>query len=85
MSSSSSARRVMAASSRRKAPRRMRVWMAAVSRWRLQATRTLSKTESEPKSRMFWKVRAMPHSTISLTRRPASGRPLNRTAPEVGW
>jgi hypothetical protein len=34
--------------------------MAAVSRWRLQATRTLSKTESEPKSRMFWKVRAMP-------------------------
>ena len=35
--------------------------------WRrcmLQAVRTLSKTLSELKSRMFWKVRAMPRAVI---------------------
>ena len=46
-------RRVIAASSAWKAPRRTSDWIAADSRWRLQATRTLSKTESEPKRRMF--------------------------------
>ncbi len=37
------------------------------------------------KSRMFWKVRAMPSLVIWNFLRLPSAVPLKRTPPEVGW
>ncbi len=45
---------------------------------------TFSMTESSEKSRMFWKVRAMPALVIWLAFLPWIGRPWKRIEPSVG-
>jgi hypothetical protein len=44
----------------------------------------LSSTDISPKSRMFWKVRAIPRRVMRPQRSPAIDAPSNSTSPEVG-
>jgi hypothetical protein len=53
--------------------------------WASAPTRTFSSAVMLWKSRMFWKVRAIPILVIwNFLRRPR-GSPMKRTPPDVGW
>ena len=74
---SSSSRRYLAV--RNRAESTPLEWLASAP------TSTFSRAVIELKSRMFWKVRAMPRLVMACFFRPARGWPSKRTSPEVGW